>query len=120
MEVMGGPTADGTFACEDKTLDNPRWRLITGFGSNAVFDGACWFVEVKSANATGDYRLSRVLSSQVPVYGSLANTGPEIFALFGLFGPQNPNVTVTRTQNVQFRHPRHPSPEHSVVIVQYL
>ena len=51
--------------------------------------------------------------------GSPAFAELEILTVFDLFERQNLDVTVTRTQSVQFRGPRHASPEHLVEIVQY-
>jgi hypothetical protein len=56
---------------------------------------------------------------KITISGGPANAGPEIFAFLGLFGPQNPAVTVTYTKSVQFAMLHHPSPEHLVEIVQY-
>ena len=56
---------------------------------------------------------------KITINGSPAFAELEILTVFDLFERQNLDVTVTRTQSVQFRGPRHASPEHSVEIVQY-
>ena len=55
---------------------------------------------------------------KITINGSPAFAELEILTVFDLFEHQNLDVTVTRTQSVQFRGPRHASPEHSVEIVQ--
>jgi hypothetical protein len=55
----------------------------------------------------------------IPINGSSANAGREIFTFFSLFGPENPSVTVTYLPSVHFWGIRHPSPEHLVGLLQY-
>ncbi|KAJ7656039.1 hypothetical protein DFH06DRAFT_1411743 [Mycena polygramma] len=66
--------------------------------------------------AGGEY----MRKEKITINGSPAVPGLEILVFFDLFGPPKLNVTVTDTESVQFRWPRHASLEHSVEIVQYV
>ncbi|KAJ7231854.1 hypothetical protein B0H12DRAFT_1223322 [Mycena haematopus] len=47
---------------------------------------------------------------KITIKGNSASAGQEILPLFGLFEPQNLNVTVTNVRSVQFKVCRSPNP----------